>query len=76
MQSIIVDGVLYGTSPLMKLFAVNAATGKEKWQFNPFDSLSGDRKSFFILNNCRGITLLERWQRRSTHLLYCRLLLA
>ena len=49
---IIVDGVLYGTSPLMKLFAVDAATGKEKWQFNPFDSLSGDWKSFFILNNC------------------------
>jgi quinoprotein glucose dehydrogenase len=53
---IIADGILYGTSPKMKLFAVDAATGKEKWIFNPFDSLSGDKKLFFILNNCRGIT--------------------
>jgi quinoprotein glucose dehydrogenase len=53
---IIVDGVLYGTSPLMKLFAVDAATGNQKWVFNPFDSVAGDRRTFFILNNCRGVT--------------------
>jgi len=53
---IIIDGVLYGTSPLMKLFAINAITGKQKWIFTPFDSLSGDKRMFFILNNCRGIT--------------------
>ena len=53
---IIVDDVLYGTSPLMKLFAIDARTGKQKWIFNPFDSLSGDKRMFFILNNCRGIT--------------------
>ena len=53
---IIIDGILYGTSPLMKLFAIDAASGKQKWQFNPFDSLSGDKRMFFILNNCRGIT--------------------
>lgn len=52
---IMVDGVLYGTSPKMKLFAVDAATGAEKWQFNPFDSLAKDKRMFFILNNCRGI---------------------
>ena len=32
---IMVDGVLYGTSPKMNLFAVDAATGKEKWIFKP-----------------------------------------
>lgn len=53
---IIVKGVLYGTSPLMKLFALNAATGKQKWVFNPFDSFSANKRSFFILNNCRGVT--------------------
>lgn len=53
---IIIDGVLYGTSPLMRLFAINATSGKQKWIFNPFDSLSGDKRMFFILNNCRGIT--------------------
>ena len=51
-----IDGLLYGTTPNMKLFAIDAATGKEKWQFNPFDSLAGNKKMFFILNNCRGIT--------------------
>ena len=39
----------------MKLFALDAATGKQKWIFNPFDTLSGDKRMFFILNNCRGI---------------------
>ena len=43
-------------TPQMKLFAIDAATGKEKWQFNPFDSLAGNKKMFFILNNCRGVT--------------------
>ncbi len=53
---IIIGGMLYGTSPLMKLFAIDATTGKQKWIFNPFDSLSGDKRMFFLLNNCRGIT--------------------
>lgn len=52
---IIIDGVLYGTTPKMKLFAIDAASGKEKWQFNPFDSLAKDKKMFFILNNSRGV---------------------
>ncbi len=33
---IIVDGVLYGTSPQLKLIALDAATGREKWRFDPF----------------------------------------
>ncbi|MBC7627482.1 PQQ-binding-like beta-propeller repeat protein [Ferruginibacter sp.] len=53
---IMVDGLLYGTAPNMQLFAIDAATGKEKWKFNPFDSLPGSKKTFFILNNCRGTT--------------------
>ncbi|GAB3941730.1 hypothetical protein GCM10028805_05360 [Spirosoma harenae] len=35
-QPIVIKGVLYGTSPRMKLFAVEAATGKQLWQFDPF----------------------------------------
>lgn len=35
---IVVHGVLYGTSPQLKVFALNAATGEERWAFNPFDS--------------------------------------
>jgi quinoprotein glucose dehydrogenase len=33
---VVVDGVIYGTSPQLKLFAVDAATGRELWRFNPF----------------------------------------
>jgi quinoprotein glucose dehydrogenase len=32
---IMVDGVLYGTSPKLKLFALDAATGAQKWLFDP-----------------------------------------
>ena len=30
---IMIDGVLYGTSPRLTLFALDAATGQLKWQF-------------------------------------------
>ena len=32
---IIVDSVMYVTSPTLKLFALHAATGKKLWEFNP-----------------------------------------
>src|SRR5512141_58851 len=37
MQSnpIIVDGVLYATTPKLQVFALDAATGKELWRFDP-----------------------------------------
>lgn len=55
---IIVNGILYGVSPQMKLFALNAATGKLIWTFNPisptpYDSL---RNVFHIIINSRGVT--------------------
>src|SRR5262249_30288665 len=53
---VIVDGILYGTSPQLKLFALDAATGKSKWVFNPIDSIEINKKAFFVLNNCRGVT--------------------
>jgi quinoprotein glucose dehydrogenase len=52
---IVIDGIMYGTTPKMKLFAIDAATGQEKWQFNPFDSLAKDKRMFFIMNNSRGV---------------------
>lgn len=33
---IVVDDVLYGASPLLKVFALDAATGEELWSFDPF----------------------------------------
>jgi quinoprotein glucose dehydrogenase len=35
-QPIVVKGIMYGTTPQLKLFAADAATGKELWKFNPF----------------------------------------
>ena len=32
---IVVDGILYGLNPQLKLFALDAATGKEKWVYDP-----------------------------------------
>jgi quinoprotein glucose dehydrogenase len=34
---IIVDTILYGSSPGFKFFAINAATGKQLWTFNPLE---------------------------------------
>ena len=31
---VIIDGVLYGTSPTLKVFALNAATGERFWEFD------------------------------------------
>ena len=32
---VVIDGVLYATSPKLRVFALNAATGKELWSFDP-----------------------------------------
>jgi len=55
---IVVDGLLYGVSPQLKLFAVDAATGEEQWQFHPFDRVAaGDKgEGYFSLNVSRGVT--------------------
>jgi quinoprotein glucose dehydrogenase len=52
---IIVDGVLYATSPQIKVFALDAATGKELWTFDPFKA--GAEASSLGAN--RGVTY---WQ--------------
>ena len=33
---IVVHGVLYATSPQLKVFALDAATGEHRWTFDPF----------------------------------------
>ena len=52
---IIVDGVMYATSPEIKVFALDAATGKEAWTFDPFKA--GAQASSLGAN--RGVTY---WQ--------------
>ncbi len=50
---IIIDGILYGTSPKLKVFALSAATGKRLWEFDP------DTTSKYAQNVNRGISY---WQ--------------
>jgi quinoprotein glucose dehydrogenase len=52
---IIVEGVLYATSPQIKVFALDAATGKELWTFDPFKA--GAQASSLGAN--RGVTYWE-----------------
>src|SRR5664279_1231412 len=52
---IIVNGTLYGTSPLLKLFALEAGTGKKKWVYDPFESAPGEKGIYFSLNSNRGV---------------------
>ena len=40
---IIIDSILYGVSPQMKLFALHAGTGKEIWRFDPLASRPEDK---------------------------------
>ncbi len=37
---IVADGVMYVTSPLLKVIALDAATGREIWRFDPFATLN------------------------------------
>lgn len=53
-QPIVVDGILYGTTPDLNLFAVKAGTGEEIWKFSP---ASEDQK--FNINTNRGISYWE-----------------
>jgi quinoprotein glucose dehydrogenase len=56
---IIINGIIYATSPKLKLLALDAATGKEKWVFDP-NTVKRDEKPlpFFLINN-RGVTYWE-----------------
>lgn len=38
---LVIDGVVYGTTPGINLFALDAETGEELWLFNPFKSGEG-----------------------------------
>src|SRR3954465_6259441 len=51
-QPIVVNGVLYGTSAELNLFALDAATGKQIWKFEPVR----DKQKF---NTNRGVVYWE-----------------
>jgi quinoprotein glucose dehydrogenase len=56
-NSIVVEGVLYGVSPRLKLFALDPATGHEKWVFDPFKDTTAAGTKRRGVNMCRGVAL-------------------
>jgi quinoprotein glucose dehydrogenase len=56
---IIVNGIMYGTSPQLKLVAVDAVTGQGKWVFNPQDSIQNKHWHEKKININRGVTYWE-----------------
>jgi quinoprotein glucose dehydrogenase len=55
---IVINGILYGITPQLKLFALNAKSGKEIWVFDPTMSWKNgpaDRASFHNMINARGL---------------------
>jgi quinoprotein glucose dehydrogenase len=53
---IIIDGIMYGTSPGLKVFAIHAATGKRIWEFDP------DPESQYAKNVNRGVSYWQNGQ--------------
>lgn len=51
---LIIDGVLYGTTATLKVFALDAATGKKQWMFNP------DKDSVLTKGLNRGVAFWEK----------------
>ncbi len=55
---IVVHGVLYATSPQLKTFALDAASGKELWVFDPFKSAAASVDTSSLGVN-RGVVYWE-----------------
>jgi len=53
-NSIVIDSVLYGVTPRLRLFALNAGTGEQRWVFDPARPVNGDTPKIAI-NACRGV---------------------
>ena len=68
---IMVDGVLYGTSPRLILLALDAGTGQLKWQFQPasLDSTANkDPYAYFKVN--RGVMYWQNQDASDKRILY------
>lgn len=57
---LVVNGVLYGISPKLKLFALDAATGKQRWVYDPVTDSAGEEikgEGYFSFNIARGLAM-------------------
>ncbi len=68
---IIVEGILYGTSPRLKLFALEADKGIPKWIFDPASvnpTANNDKYAFFKVN--RGVVYWQDEKGADKRILY------
>ncbi len=63
---IVIDGVLFATTPRLRLLALNAATGKLLWKFDP----SEGRRSARMQRN-RGVTWWSDGRQRRLFFVVC-----
>lgn len=58
---IVVDRILYGITPKLKLVALDATSGKLKWSFDPYQEVNEDTggQGYFAMNVCRGVTYYQ-----------------
>jgi quinoprotein glucose dehydrogenase len=62
---IVIGGVMYVTSPMLKVIALEAATGKEIWRFDPFEG-TGERAR----DVNRGVAFWEDAKKTEQRILY------
>ena len=68
---IMVDGVLYGTTPRLKLFALNAATGEQIWLFDPADEDTASKNDpFAFFKVCRGVVYWQNEKGENKRIFY------
>ena len=58
-QPVVAHGVLYASSPKLRVFALDAASGAPKWSFDPFEREKGSRWT-----RIRGLMYWERGSER------------
>ena len=63
---LVVDGVLYGTSPSLELFAIDAGTGEELWKFSPHEfgqaGWGVNRGLIYWDDNSNGRIIYSAWK--------------
>lgn len=57
-NSIVVGNTLYGVTPRLKLFALDATTGAQQWVYDPARPVKDDTPKIAI-NACRGVAYYE-----------------
>ncbi|MEJ7589454.1 MAG: PQQ-binding-like beta-propeller repeat protein [Ferruginibacter sp.] len=68
---IMVDGLLYGTTPQVKLFALNAATGQVKWIFDPAtEDTASKRDPYEYYKVVRGVLYWQDDKAENKRIIY------